>query len=520
MTIKHHQRLKQTSHFFCDKKNTPGKAWPFKYFGAIFLLWQTQSWGLFESWPTQRLVFTGQENILSTKKEINLQDIINFALTHNPQIKSAQLSCLNNSFSEKNRQEDFRWQYQLSADLSTLPKGNERKTNTAPQLSLMPAASKQGKYGTETRLNLNLYPSYTHNKSANLFSWEISQPLGENSRPSINTATLVQSARHEEMNHLILENSMTQALMDIIYAYHTVIFSKESIKIARLSLTAYKQNLALEKKLFLLGKRSKTEVLQAEADYENAKLNVALAKSQLLQDKLTLLNSIGAPQIMNIKFSEKILPSNTRIPSFKQAIQIALKNNTDYLIQTKELAIEKEQLLIDKPKTGLQLALALQGKQLLSPLKKKGQKQRLQQESLHFSLPIHDQADAENIVNDKIQIIQSKILLNNLKKSLSLSISTDLNSISSDFSNRLLAKKVLTLQKKNQNVLKKKLYYGLISNFEINSKQENLDKTRLNYLLSEINYRNAIIQLEADMGILSKHYVKYEKNCQFSIIPY
>lgn len=444
-------------------------------------------------------------------KILTLNDAILLALRFNPQVQNAQIQRISDKFALKVAENNFELQYALTGDAENDYSKVTNLSSTTNTAQLTPGVSKNGVYGTQYNLQMNnTVTDGVYNPGINL---AITQPLMRGFGKDVATASLYTAKENEKINKLNLRSQLIQTVVSVITAYRQLVADQNNVMIDKLSMDDYQQTVTMDKALIKAGRIAPTEVVQAEADFAQAKLTMRNDQNKAITDKINLINVIGLPP--NTKFSvpTDITIGNKDTLKTTQAYKTALANSISYLSQIEQVKIDQRQLLVDKDANRTQLDLAVNvsknnpsqtvvtdsenDNQVETYIDNNNTNRSIQ---LNFDMPIDDYQLKQAIVDDQVNLQQDNIIMKNQARQLQLVIMQDLQTVEADYANIQLAKQTLDLQQKNQVMLQAKLEYGLVSTFEVTEKQKDLDRARVQYIQQKINYLDAITQLYSDMG--------------------
>lgn len=451
------------------------------------------------------------ETVTLHRKALSLHEAILLALRHNPDVKNAEIQRISDKFALRAAENNFELQYSLTGDAENNYSKVSSLSSTTNTAQLTPGISKNGIYGTQYGLQMNnTLTDGVYNPGINL---AITQPLMRGFGKNVATASLYTAEENEKINKLNLRSQLIQTVVSVITAYRQLVADQNNISIDQLSMNDYKKTVNMDKALIKAGRIAPTEVMQAQADYAQAQLAMRDDQNTVITDKLNLLDVIGLPPDTKFKVPTDITLGNKSVLSIQDVYKTALGNSIAYLSQIEQVKIAQRQLLVDKDASRTRLDLAVnvsknnQEQTVVTDSKNNNQIETYINNNntnrsiqLNFNMPIDDYSLKQAIVEDKVNLQKDRVILQNQARQLQLIITKDLQTIDSDYANIKLAKKTLELQQKNQQMLQAKLEYGLVSTFEVTTKQKDLDRARVQYIQQKINYLDAMTQLYSDMG--------------------
>jgi len=448
-------------------------------------------------------------------KRLSLHEAILLALRYNPDVKNAEIQRVADKFALKLAKNNFEFQYALTASLAQTDNQIAAQQNSSLTTTLTPTVHRTGVLGTTYSMSLNnpIINGIYHPG----IDLKLTQPLMRGFGKKVATASLYSATQSEKINQLNLRSALIQAVVAVITAYRQFVIDQNNIVIDKLSLKDYAQTIKLNNALIKAGRQAPTEVIQTKAEYTQMQFTLKNDKNIVKQDRLNLLRVIGLPAQTKI-----IVPKNIKINKRQQAdinkiLAISLKNNITYLSQAIQLTLDKRQFLVDKDAARTQLNLTLEAEKygVVDTNSTVEYEHKIYNDEKHFSalvnlnIPIDNYTLKQAIINDKVILNQDAIKLATLARNLKLTLIADTDTIETSYDAIKIAKTTLKLQRENQKYLQAKLKYGLVSTFEVTTKQQQLDQARVQLLQQKIAYLNAQTQLYSDMGtILNQWHIK------------
>lgn len=103
-----------------------------------------------------------------------------------------------------------------------------------------------------------------------------------------------------------LQDSIGLIIYDIKSAYYKVLFAQKQIEIYNKTIEDFDLQLESAQKYFSIGKKPQIDVLTAEYNAGNARLNLVKANNTLENAKVTFANTLGLPEFANYDLSETL----------------------------------------------------------------------------------------------------------------------------------------------------------------------------------------------------------------------
>jgi len=441
-------------------------------------------------------------------KELTLREAILLALRYNPDIQTAEIQRVVDKFSLRTAENEFELQYALTGNVNqtfTRTAGDSSNSRTS---QFTPVISRKGEYGTDVSVTMN-NPTTDgiYNPGIDL---SLTQPLVRGFGKDVVTADLYSAEESEKRNKLNLRSTLIQTIVSVINAYRQYVIDQNNVVIQQLSVKDYGETIKMDEALIKAGRKAPSDVLQSKADYTQALFDLRQAENSAETSRLELLNTIGLPPETKINVPTDIEVCKDETPDLEKAYDIAMKNNIDYLSSTINVKIDQRDLLVAKDNNRMQLNFNMDASTgngsgtspnsgLRSLTNNKNTNLSFQ---LDLDVPIDDYSLKSAIVSAKATLETDRINLANTARQLKLTVAQDLDTVKANYDNIKTSKTALDLQQQSQDILRAKLKYGLVSTFEVITRQQDLDTARVQYVQTKINYLTSLTQLYTDMGII------------------
>jgi outer membrane protein TolC len=435
---------------------------------------------------------------------LTLQEAVFLALRYNINIQNSELDRTVQKFDLALAYHEFEPQFFLTGSTAY----NETKTNGVKGYSesynLTPSAKLKTALGTDVSLIMhNNYDGTVYGQGAGL---DITQPLLRGFGPDIAQYNLLNAIDQEKINKLQLKNMVTTQIQSVISGYRQLLLDYNNLRINKIflqdSIARTKKSEVEEK----IGRISGLDLLQIKSSIPQQQLSVSQAENQLVRDKNTLLDLIGLQPDFEFNIPQNIEVKTIKPPSFNECVQIALKNNTSYQIaalniKTAERALHKAQ---DEARWKLDLKANLN-----SGTAGAGSTSNLFDRDnygktigLNLEVPLDTLAIKRNIASNKIALQKSRIALVQRQREIELEVANKLFNLKAQEQQIQLAIIARDNTAKLLAAEQKKLQYGRASAFQLNSYQNNLITDEQRVVQSQINYLNALIDLQTLLGTL------------------
>lgn len=148
-----------------------------------------------------------------------------------------------------------------------------------------------------------------------------------------------------------LDNTMVQITYSVKQAYYALLQAVRNKSVAEETVKQYQQHLEQAKGFFEVGTKPKFDVIKAEVDLSNAKLNLIKTNNAIKIAKTNLNNAMGMPRAPEYQIEDN-LAFNKYPVVFEEALKRALENRPDL----KSLASKRKsaELALELAKKGQQ----------------------------------------------------------------------------------------------------------------------------------------------------------------------
>ena len=445
------------------------------------------------------------QGFAETTPQLTLQDAVFLALRYNISIKNNELDRTVQKYDLTLAYHGFEPQFSLTGSTSYENNKSNNVSTITESYSLEPKASLKTGLGTEISLSMkNSYDGINYGQSASL---ELTQPLLRGFGPAIAKYSLLNAIDQEKINQLNLKTTVTNQIKEVITRYRQLLLDYNSLRISKLSLQNSlrdAQKATLEMKA---GQLSGLDILQSQSIIPRQQLEVSQAENQLLQDKNNLLNTIGLRSDFQFTIPHNIEVNILKLPSYQTAVQTALRNNMDYQIalinlKTSERNLQKAQ---DDARWKLDLKASVgsgssgtgggAGGIFDGANNSRGI-------GLNLEIPLDKLKLNRDIAAAKINLQKERMELSQKQRAIELSVATQLDNLRAKEQQIQLAIASRDINAKVLAAERKKLEYGRTDVFRVNILQRDFIDSEQAIVQHQINYLNALIELQALLGTL------------------
>ena len=441
--------------------------------------------------------------------QLSLPEAIALSVRENPNVEVADLNHVMQKFALHVQQWEFSPHYSFNVT-RTNTRGSSDGISSANKLTtIQPAVSLQTSIGTQVSLTSVNNLSTNYNPALTV---EIAQPLMRGFGQAIVEAALNDAEDNEVISRLNIEGSLRTTVTAVIGAYLGVVSATQTVALDEASVKRAEDSVRQTRLFIKAGHKAGNELVTVEADLANTQTTLENDKNNLDQARYALLAAIGIDPNTPVVFSSldvKALIEKFHEPTLIDAEDLILENDIQY--QTDQITLAgatTRSLQIAEDNTRWQLNAA--GTATVGGGGGGGPNAGLnslhngynQSQSIQLSLtiPIDDQVAAEGVVNAKIALREAKLALKQEKWNKQTSVINAWNTVHSAERALVFAEKADVLQHKTYDLSYQKYLYGLIDSIALQSVQVQLIATGQAKVSAQINYLNALANLDLLTG--------------------
>lgn len=308
----------------------------------------------------------------------------------------------------------------------------------------------------------------------------------------------------EQSNRLTLQDSVSQAVTQIVQAYWQLMRAQEQVTIAKAALQRSKALLEINQALIAAGRMARVDLVQTEADVAAQEFNVENADNDLNASRLMLL------QLLALDLRSRILASDTpgKMPStlsVQDAQRIALMHQPRYLQQV--IAREQADINLAVARDNRLWDVSLMGGASQGRTRRSSHSEAVSDRhwdgyvGVQVQIPIGDLSARQAAVHAKADADNQTLLLEDAEQQLALDVNNAVRELASRWRQYEIAGRVRDLSRKKLEIERQKLQAGRSSNFQVLAFEADLrgaENARLNAL---IGYLNAQAQLDLKLGM-------------------
>ena len=327
----------------------------------------------------------------------------------------------------------------------------------------------------------------------------LTQPLLRNGGIDASMASVRTARLDEQANLLNLKATLSQTVVQIVFAYRELLRAQEQKNIAVAALKRSRELYEVNKALIEAGRMAEVEIIQTEAQVANQEVALEEASNQIDASRLALLN------LLALEPSAAIVASASEVATVKavgvqQALAVALEKQPDYLIST--LAVERAKINLDFAKNQRLWDVSL----IAGQTRTQGGGTAIVPTSnssyagLQLSIPLGDRTLEQAVVRASVELKNQNLRNQEARQVLEQRIRDAVRNVQTRWRQLELSKKARELTVLKLNAENEKLKVGRSSNFQILSFEGDLRNAENAQLNAQIAYLNALTDLDDKMG--------------------
>ena len=442
-------------------------------------------------------------------KHLDLKEAILLALRYNPNIQNAELDRVIQRYQLRAAYNEFELQYAL-AGTSAIEKSRYSGVGNATTKSYIatPEFDLKTKLGTQASLKMDntVASQGLYNP---LLTFSLTQPLLRGFGKAVNEAALSDAIEAENLNKLMLKQSVMNQITDVIAAYRALVLSSNNLKNQRWQLDEAQKTYTINEKKISAGQLEPTANVQQSYQIESLSLMVEQAENDFQTSTQTLLQTIGLDPDMKLAVPSDVSLNEIKIPDPKVAIDQAIKHNTEYLSLQSAYRADKRAYTVAKNQQQWQLDVSanIQTGTLTGVENSSNNVQNIyngknvnESAGISMTIPLHDITRRNQLIQAKIRIEKDRLNLIAARRILITAIKNTINSIASQAKRYELAKRQVALAEESYNLEKKKQQAGIASALDVNNTQNQLIQAQMGLINAKIAYLNQLSALDRMLG--------------------
>jgi outer membrane protein TolC len=300
-----------------------------------------------------------------------------------------------------------------------------------------------------------------------------------------------------------VESARVGVALQARLAYYQVLLDKELVVVQEKAIEQAGARLREVEAFYRVGTASDFDLLTAQVEVDNIKPLLIQARNLLALDRNRLKRTIGMPLNRTIELVDR-LARPTEIPPLEEAIEIALRNRPDVDSQELVIALQSENLAVQKasgyPTLDLIASFSRRGaSSTLFP----GGKDFAQSASagLSFSVPVFDgRARSGRVQQARAAVDREKFRLQQLVENARLQVQQAHQALVASREQIEASESNIARAERALEIAQTRFRNGLSTQVELNDAELAVTRARTNFAQALYNHNAARAQLTAAMG--------------------
>ena len=432
-------------------------------------------------------------------KYLSLNDAVYLALRYNPDILNTELDMTTAHFALDLVRNNYLPQIKdLSSSVSTT------NFHSFSQGGLGTGVSLKTPLGGS--IDVDYHDNLTGNDGRNA-TITIDQPLLQGFGYKLYKIPLLQARNQLQVTHLANRDTVAGVIVNVVEAYRALIESYQTLSNQIRQTKSNATDLKVARIKFKAGMISRNDMAQSEAAYIDAQYQETQARQSVFNQYQDFLRLLGLNPQAKLEIDKKFHSDIRPIPSYQQALKIAMRNNATYIQDLQE--VQSARWGVMQSKDGLRWNLNLDNSTELGHGIGSGADQNENTTTLNWTIPLWNNArlsQHQALVMAHNSLIRAQRNLVEAKYMLAKTITTDLQNIQSDKVTVEQTKRSLQLQERVFYGGQLRWRYGRISTTDLLQLQTTLTNAQQAEINSQISYLNAVSEFYQYLGLTLRHW--------------
>lgn len=444
--------------------------------------------------------------------KMSLPQAVAYALKKNADVKSAYLQRVLDKFTLQLAKENYRIQPSFSFDTITTELPHPFSRSSDRQYGVTPGLTWDTPFSTQFAFSWS--NTLSDGKFGNSESFTVTQPLLKGFGSRIAQAPLDDALEQEIIAKLNLRQTLINTITTVINDYRALQSAEMTMNNVQRTLVNNRLHLKQDKLRVKSGDLAETELAQDKFQIAQQQVEIGSTNNNIKDARLKLANDLGLDNRIKI-----IVPTSVNVPyvlpNQKLSQRIILAKNIQYQEQLLGIKRDKRALLVARDNARWNLSLAATAARSSSnfsggtdnnpTINYVPSSQSVvsdSQVSLNLTVPLGQQRlqNKQAIAAAKITVSSDLIKLQQQKLELQNQVDDQIQRIKQDLSNIRLAQQALKLQKQTLEVTKKKIAFGMTSNFELFAQQTAYDNAQQGLIENKMTYLNDLAAYDQLLG--------------------
>jgi|GEM_PF-1561438 len=413
-------------------------------------------------------------------KTLSIHEALMLALRYSSTIANSDISLVTSKFSHETTQSHL---YPQISDLDVSFSSSEGTSTTSLGTT---TASLKTRYGGEYSV------SYSNtglgSGGTSTYSFNLTQPLLRG-LGKVADLPYIQSDRNYKIALMTYKSNVISLVDSVTTGYWGLIESELSYKNTLHSYNDTKDSVRRSRLEYKAGQSSKSTLIEAEASLASTKNQVVSQLQSLQQTYTSYLQTIGLNIYSNISIDTTIVDKKVKLPTLKECIERALKNNISYQTTLMQLQTSQEAILSARDARLWQVNLtAGYSNTLTSSTGTVSTTQHPLSVGLSLDIPINDIDSQNSLIAARAAYEEAKITAQNDKLTLIRNVTQTYRNIKTSYEAVGIAKRSVKLSQEVLNNAKLQLRYGQTTMFEVNTDRTSLLSAQNTLVSNQVSY--------------------------------
>lgn len=451
-------------------------------------------------WPHSENLKQISSATQGTPLQLTLGDAIYLGLRKNPSIRSAYIERTVQKYDLEVAEDIFNPKLRLRGGyrIDSNANGEVHHSDVTPEASLITP------YGT--RLNLSWMQQYQFKAENGRYrsdglDFSVIQPLLKGAGKEVNMSSLQQARIAEQINKLLLKNTVSQAISEIATAYRELLLAQENVRINENALVRSRELESINEALISNGQMAANELFQTQTESSRQELSVLTSRHELEQTRQNLLQTIGLDINTQIYATDSLEIKRISM-SYDKALKLAQQQQANFLITILNTRQAELGLIMAKDQNRWSLDLTFGTKQIRENTHDtKSTTHWDNSVGVVLEIPLSDRSLKREQLRAQADIKIQNIALEEAHRNLAHQIRSVLNELDTRWKEYEIAAHTVKLAQQTLSAEYEKLKFGRSSNFQIISFENQLREMESTHQSSRIAYQNALTRFELILGM-------------------
>ncbi|NET48682.1 MAG: TolC family protein [Merismopedia sp. SIO2A8] len=444
----------------------------------------------------------------STPLALRLQDVVILALEHNRAIKNAYLDRIIQQ--EVLAVAEDRFHPNVTPRITVAANRNDEGFSTSTQGDLGAGADMDVLFPTGTSLTAgwrtdgDVQGTIGRDRGSSdgirqSINVEMRHPLLRNSGQTITRAPLQIARLQDEQDVFSLQTTLIDTITAAILQYHALLLAQQQLEIQRQSLERTENELMRIEALIAAGRLAAIERVEAESDVANRQVDVLDAENGLRDAQLNLIQALDIDQTLVPEAVEAAAldAGGIQFAEDDRLVNYALEHNPDYRSSLLDLDVAAIELLQVEDQLQWDLDVLVR---YSNDLSSRSAEQSEVRASLELSREFGDRSLKQRVISQRTRIQQLENDRAENRENLEISVRNALREVAFQQTQVEQAERATRLAEQQLESTQIQFRQGSVTFLEVVQSQDNLVNAQNRELSAKINYQNALVALDQELG--------------------